>query len=563
MMDVLQGKHSAAQVVSYQKPWVSWALAALISVAAYWLLARSNLSTGTALGDLGDARFNLYILEHTFRYLTGLDSSYQSPDIYFPFPGTLFFSDLHIGSVPFYLLFRSAGASSFTAYTLWILAGHLLTFWVSYYAFLRFGFGPLPAAIAAIVFAFSLPSLAQVGHSQLTYRAGIPLAFLGIWNFLRSGRVRDACLLVIAVAYQFLCSVYLGAFLLLVLGAFAVCLIGLQGLRHFSRLPRQVIQDAGRLPAMALVQFAAMIAALAATAAVLLAHQRWGAMYGLGRHWSEISTMVPRPQSYFLMSPLPRWEGISALIGSDVPMAHEHNLFLGVGAFSLFALGSIVIWFAAAPPDIARLSKAAFLALACLFLCLTMFGNFSLYYYISALPGLNAIRAVSRIGIVLVFPAAIVIAAGIHLMARSRHPRLAAVILFFPIAMVAAEIVRIEKSSFEIAGAETRVETVIKSARERSAGVEKPILFVNQEGEKGYKLHLDAMLAAQQLGWPTVNGYSGAGVPGSDDQPTCATPVRQFEAYQRWSKAHNLGPVIDLQSFRDRLVVVGSPDCRS
>src|SRR4051794_35212665 len=81
----------------------------------------------------------------------------------------------------------------------------------------------------------------------------------------------------------------------------------------------------------------------------------------------------------------------SALIGSDVPMAHEHNLFLGVGAFSLFALGSIVIWFAAAPPDIARLSKAAFLALACLFLCLTMFGNFSLYYYISALPGLNAI----------------------------------------------------------------------------------------------------------------------------------------------------------------------------
>src|SRR3954451_21761291 len=128
MMDVLQGKHSAAQVVSYQKAWVSWALAALISVAAYWVLARSYLSTGTALGDLGDARFNLYILEHTFRYLTGLDSSYQSPDIYYPFPGTLFFSDLHIGSVPFYLLFSSAGASPFTAYILWILPAHLLTF---------------------------------------------------------------------------------------------------------------------------------------------------------------------------------------------------------------------------------------------------------------------------------------------------------------------------------------------------------------------------------------------------------------------------------------------------
>ena len=77
-----------------------------------------------------------------------------------------------------------------------------------------------------------------------------------------------------------------------------------------------------------------------------------------------------------------------------------------------------------------------------------------------------------------------------------------------------------------------RVDSVVNAARERSAGVEKPILFFNKGGELGYMLHLDAMFAAQRLGWPTINGYSSAGVPGSDYQPDCDTPANQIDAYQ-------------------------------
>jgi hypothetical protein len=555
--DVQAGPSSPAQ------PLLRWTLPALITVAAYMVLVRPYVSTGTVLGDLGDARFNLYILEHTFRWLIGLDASYQSPDFYYPYPGVLLFSDTHVGSVPFYVLFRSLGASPFTAFTLWIFAGYVLTFWASYHAFLRFGFDPLSAAIGAVVFSFSLPSLAQVGHAQLTYRAGIPLAFLGFSNLLRRGSVRDACLLVVSVSYQFLCNVYLGVFLLLALGAFAIWLIVLdRDWRRFAKLPSQLIEDMRRHFVSSVVWLSGTAATIAATVLLLYAHQRWGALYGLGRHWQEVSEMVPRPQSYFLMNVLRYWDVVyTTVVNLRVPVAHEHNLFFGVGALCLFAVGSAATLSGRLPTDIERLSKAALLALAFLFVCLTKFGNVSLYYYISVLPGLNAIRAVSRVGIVLVFPATLVVAAGIHFMLRARPVLPGAIAVLLLTTIVAAEIVMLEKSSFKIQEANSRVDSVMNAARERSAGIEKPILFFNKGGELGYKLHLDAMFAAQRLGWPTVNGYSSAGVPGSDYQPDCDTPANQVDAYQGWSRSHKFSPVIDVQSFQDRLVVVGWPDC--
>lgn len=554
----------AAPVSPGRQAFIRWMLAALVSVAAYMMLAWPFLSTDTVLTDPGDTRFNLYILEHTFRYLIGLDASYQSPGIFYPFPGTLLFSDTHAGSVPFYILFRSLGASPFTAFTLWIFAGYLLTFWATYYAFLRFGFAPLPAVVAAVVFSFSLPSLAQIGHAQLVYRLGIPLAFLSLWNFLRGGLFRDACLLIIWIGYQLLCSVYLGMFLLLSLGAFAACSIFLnRDVRPLSRLPLQVIQDARRFFATGAIRWAALAAVVAAAAAWLLyAHHRWAAMYGLGRHWPEISTMLPRPLSYLLMNGLPYWNVIyTTFIHENVPMAHEHNMFLGVGAWGLLIVGSVATLSGNVPPEFRRLSQAAMLTLVCLFVLLTKVGSFSLYYYISALPGLNAIRGVSRIGIVMVFPSALLIAAAVDVMLRSR-PRLpSTVVLCLLVTAVVAEIVMLKKPAFQVADSNIRVEAIVKEARDRSAGIANPILFVNEGDEPGYMIHLDAMLAAQQLGWPTVNGYSGANPPGSDYQPNCETPARQIDAYQRWSQIHKLALELDVKAFMSRLVMVGWPDC--
>lgn len=545
------------------------ALLAVLAVAATYLLcAYPYLPTEKIPGDLGDARFNLYVLEHTFRLIADWNVSYQSPGFYYPYPGVLLFSDTHAGSVPFYVLFRSLGFSEFSSFKLWIFVGYLLTFLAGYYALRRFQFAPLPAFVAAIVFAFSLPSLAQIGHAQLVYRPGIPLAFLGLWNFLRSGLLKHLCWVVGWVSFQFLCSVYLGVFLLLALAAFAACSVLVNRRLHPpSALLSRTIQDLRSSQASEGIRrwYPAAIALFAAACAVLLllTHQHWAAVYDFSRPWSEVSDMLPRPQSYFLMSILPYWKGLYlALIKADVPAAHEHNMFVGVGAFSLFVVGSVAAAFHDVPSNAGRISKAALLTLAVLFLFLTKFGNYSLYYLISSLPGINSIRAVTRICLVMVFPAALVIAAGVDVLLRSRPQASSLTVLCLMLVTVAAEIVMVGKDSFRAGEANLRVSEIVDQARKKSAGIANPILFVREGSEAPYNAHLDAMLAAQELGWPTVNGYSGHAVPGYSYVSTCETPTRQIEAYQSWRKTHGIGPDLDRESFLARLVMVGWPDCR-
>src|SRR5512137_326545 len=66
-------------------------------------------------GDLGDARFNNYVLEHFYRFITGLTGDYWNAPFFFPFQRTMAFSDNLLGSAPFYALFRWAGLDMATA----------------------------------------------------------------------------------------------------------------------------------------------------------------------------------------------------------------------------------------------------------------------------------------------------------------------------------------------------------------------------------------------------------------------------------------------------------------
>ena len=177
---------------------------------------------GEAPGDLIDGRFNLYVLEHIYRWLTGQESSLVSPAIFYPFRDVLFFSDAHAGSALVYAAFRALGLSEYHAYNSWFLVGYVSTFVAAYYAIARFGGDALTAALGAAIFAFSLPSVAQFGHSQLVYRCGAPMALLQLWLGVRDGSARSFVLAFIWLCFQFLLSIYLGMFLFLVMAAFAV-----------------------------------------------------------------------------------------------------------------------------------------------------------------------------------------------------------------------------------------------------------------------------------------------------------------------------------------------------
>jgi hypothetical protein len=544
-----------------------WFLAAFALLFFYAFMVHSYLVTRTVPGDLGDARFNLYILEHTFQWMGNRSLSYISPEMFYPYPGTIFLSDTHIGSVAFYIFFRCLGISEFTSFTLWLFTGYFLTFAASYYVLLQLKFNPFVAVAAAIIFTFSLPSLAQLGHAQLVYRFGVPLAFLSLLNYLRTGLVKHAFSLIAWIGLQLLCSIYTGMFLALVLVAVAAWSLFLN--RHagpLSALLRLSLLDVRSFVSNPSIRRWAvfLLTAITAIGAIMLlgAYHRWSAIYGLGRGWREIATMIPRPQSYLLMDDMPYWKAIyETVIGADVPMRHEHNMFMGFGAFSLFLVGAAATVSGNVPQYQHDLTKTTLLALVSLFVVLTMFGNETLYFFLTYIPGLNSIRAVTRIIVILMFPAAIIVATGADALLQSR-PRttgsLAACIL---LTVSLLEIFMVRRSEFQRSESEIRTDVIVDEARRKSTGIANPILFVMEGDEAPYKAQLDAMFAAQQLGWPTVNGYSGNAVPGSTYKSTCGTPDYLIATYESWHRLHQVGPEISASDFSSRLVYVGWPRC--
>jgi len=120
-----------------------------------------------------------------------------------------------------------------------------------------------------------------------------------------------------------------------------------------------------------------------------------------------------------------------------------------------------------------------------------------------------------------------------------------------------------DRQSFSIAESEERVQAVIDGALERSTGISSPILLAVDPSGGNLDLQVDAMLAAQRLGWPTISGYSGNVPPGGAQFPTCALAGRQFGAYKWWRrKSHPNAPdpIEDEAALMKRVVFVGA-DC--
>jgi hypothetical protein len=195
-------------------------------------------------GDLGDARLNSVILEHLFRWVTGLESSLWSPSFFFPFEGILTFSDNHFGSAGSYILLRILGLAREEAFVGWFLIGNFLNFTAAYMVMRRLGFASFGSAAGAFVFAFSLAVLPKEGHAQLTYRFAIPFAFLALWDLLSTKRLYALWRVVFWSAIQIYCSIYLGIFLIyLLLATFVATLFCSRGKELFKPLIESLYKE--------------------------------------------------------------------------------------------------------------------------------------------------------------------------------------------------------------------------------------------------------------------------------------------------------------------------------
>jgi hypothetical protein len=128
--------------------------------------------------------------------------------------------------------------------------------------------------------------------------------------------------------------------------------------------------------------------------------------------WNEISSMVPRLSTYFFTAaPLtPQWAWLGNIIGRDLPMAHEHIMFIGIMPWLALVYIPILFKYVDNKDSLLSLGMSFFYTLLIIIAMVTYIGDFTFYKYLAELPGFDAFRGVSRIVLMLSFPFAVVLA---------------------------------------------------------------------------------------------------------------------------------------------------------
>jgi hypothetical protein len=488
-------------------------------------------------GDLGDARLNNLILEHVYRWILGEDASLWSPGFFYPFPGSLAFSDNHFGTVLIYALFRVCGLASDYAFIAWYVVSAPLNFLCCHYALRRFGLKAAGASAGAFVFTFALTATIQCGHEQLSYRFAIPLAMVCWRQWVEKGDARDLSLVFAWVTVQLYCSIYMGYFLLLLLGASAITLYLRSRKDGIHDLPHKRLLEAIRNPRERNIFSASMIvmACLVALAVLLLPYHRYSKLYGFQRSRVEIADMLPRAWSYFIMDLSGLWGSVSLKL-PDVPMRQEHQMFFGFAAIILALIGCLRAQ--------NRWSRNALVSLTLLVALTLNVHDHSLYALIERLPLAKAIRAVTRIGMVMLFPLGILAGNGYDWLTRLARRKSD---------VLKVAICALLTLSMMVEYAELSVERVpvndwrahmaqLKTQLPASLPKDTIVFFPIRSNATLYISELDGMSVAQVSGLNSLNGYSGNAPAGfyDSDATACEQAIERIVAYSDFAKRHKL-----------------------
>lgn len=479
-------------------------LGAWIPALAGWaagmaLAFRATLLSGFARvqGEPIDTRLIAYILEHGYRWLAQRPTHERlwSPPVFFPAPNTLPYSDTLLTVAPVYWVLRWVGLAPETALQGWAIAMATLTYAAGYLLLRRVGgVSGVAAALGALLLAFGGVRIAQFRHAQLIPHVYTIVALFALSRLLASPpggpRVRHRwgwpVLLVAGVVAQLYASFYYGWLLLL-----ALAIAGLWALASPAMRRRWGAPLRAALPGLA-------AAALAGAALLLpLATHGVAAARTTGyRAFPEIATMLPRPQSWLYLGP-DSWlyHRLATLpLFHTIPMEHEQRIGLGLVTTACAIAG---LWWARRRLPVALLALTA-LTLVILTTCWP--GGWTVWWLIyRVVPGAGAVRAVSRVGLVLLIPAAVGVALFIHRWRRRRVVTAAAILL-----------VLLEQGQGLLS---------YDKARERARGAIvaaavphgcRAFLFTALHGrEDPWRYHVDAMWAQMALAIPTINGYSG------------------------------------------------------
>lgn len=537
---------------------IKWLLLLLLLLLAFYLIPYSQIDHMRMMpGDIGDARLVNYLLEHNHLYFNGNIDSLWHPRYFSPFPFALGFSDNLLGSYPIYEIARLWTTETDTAFQIWFLAAYPINYLAAYFALTRLRCTHLAASIGALIFAFSLPVTSHMGHPQLLYRFGLPLAIALYISFLTNKNWWHFLFAGFWLVWQYYCTIYIGFFTSLLLAIITAAFF----IPYFNNFRKQRSKGStgfiGQLRSMPVtskltVGFG-LIFLLLAMIWLFYPYIKVSEIYGTKRSTAEIATMLPRIQSYFTAHASLIWKPVSQFY-PEIPMHHEHQMFAGAIPLILAFFTLLSKKVRSSNPSYSLIFWSFIGAIA---LTLSIFG-YSLWIPLTNLPLVSAIRAVTRLDLALLFPIAYFSALAVESSTKLAKP------IFFTVLTALTVLLMGEMSATMpnvSAKAEWRERLSLKQKEVPEKLPENAILFFNQAPDLWNAEEIDSMWIALQKNVSTLNGYSGFSPPGYSIQFTndCTELPKRVISFLKFSENENTPETY--RSLMRRIVPIGFHNC--
>lgn len=472
-----------------------------------------------------DSRFNQYVLEHSWRWVTGRGTAagFWSPGFFYPVKNVLAYSDNLIGAAPLYWGARCVlGADA--AYSVWMMGCGVLSCLAFAFLARRLGVSGVLAAAGALIFGFGLHRSRLINHQQMLPAMWLPLAVLAavLWSE-RPTALRWAGLLVCRLM-QVLCGVYLGWFSILSVG---ILMVGL----WVGRLRNGTV-GVRKLDWLKMVGVAAVVVVIGA--AILWPYAGSRRTFG-GYPWVAVKEFVPSWRLW-----LPPWQksyGPGERLPDSSPTTRLVLPLRGFVFFGCLAAAVVGLWRGRKEPWVIRLGWVSLLVgFLLMALASTWPGGGTAWVWVYRLvPGAQAIRAVSRIDLVVYFFLTLGMVIGVDRLLRDwrRIGRGVAVVIFLGLCL---EQWVTGLPSFEVAPYRQQVEQMAELMR----GGEAAYLADYFPGDLMglWTMQVSAMWAGMEADVPVVNGYSGWIPPGYHGMVRVLTPEELRQCWEiqprRW-----------------------------
>ncbi|MGN6757801.1 MAG: hypothetical protein ACTHMJ_15580 [Thermomicrobiales bacterium] len=302
-----------------------------LAILLTWPLAR-NLRTSTI--SLGDPIDSIWRLGWGQRQLLHQPWALFNANVFFPYSRTYLFDELIIGVAIITLPFRLFTQNPVFIYNLAVLTTFVLSSLGMYALARRLGVVRLAAFAAGLIYAFAPLHLAHLPHLGLLSGQYFPLIVLLLDRLFSTPRWRDAVLLAAMLALQALSAQYYAFYLIFVVGGFVVL---------------RLVQDRwrGHWPARTTWSHLVLAGVLAALPVLpfLIGYRLVQGDYAVERSFDQNAYYSANLASFITADAQNwLWGPLTAPLRNFGTYTFERNLFPGLLALVLAALGAFIAW---------------------------------------------------------------------------------------------------------------------------------------------------------------------------------------------------------------------------